>query len=458
MVSQDYRILLVEDEDHMIATMELLLGERYALRSARSVAEARLMLEEDWPDLLLLDLGLPDEPGTVLLEEVRKRDLPLDVLVITAWKDVGTAVEVMRLGATDYVQKPFDREDLLLRVQQAHEHWRLASEVTRLRTELYDPFRFDSVVAESPQMLSVLALARKMAKSEATALITGESGTGKELVARAIHCDGTRSTGPFVAVNCAQFTGTLLGSELFGHEKGAFTGATDLHRGRFELADGGTLFLDEVGNTSLEMQAQILRAVETKQFERVGGQETIEVDVRVIAATNADLEEEVRKGGFREDLYYRLNVVRIQVPPLREHRQDIPSLCKHFLARLCAKTGCRFQGITPEAMSVFMAYDWRGNVRELQNVLEMAVALEDGEWVTTRYLPAYMLARSVQMTEPDAKPKSALEAVVQSFERSFLVEQLRVHGWNHRETARCLGVHRNTIENKIKKYCIREDL
>ena len=457
MVSQDYKILLVEDEDHMITTMELLLGGRYALRAARSVAEARAMLEAAWPDLLLLDLGLPDESGTVLLGEIRQKGPPLDVLVITASKDVGAAVEVMKLGAIDHIQKPFEREDLLLRVQQAHERWRLEDEVRRLRTELYDPFRFGTIIAESPQLVSVLALARKMAESEATVLITGESGTGKELIARAIHCDGARGRGPFVAVNCAQFTGTLLGSELFGHEKGAFTGATGLHLGRFELADGGTLLLDEVGNTSLEMQAQILRAVETKQFERVGGQETIEVDVRVIAATNADLEDAMIKGSFREDLYYRLNVICIQVPPLREHKQDIPPLCQHFLAKLCAKTGRRFHGITPEAMSIFMAYDWRGNVRELQNMLEMAVALEDGDWITTRYLATRMLMCSAVAAEPTAKPKSALEMAVQNFERNFLMEQLRVHGWNHRETARSLGVHRNTIENKIKKLCIRKE-
>jgi DNA-binding NtrC family response regulator len=306
-------------------------------------------------------------------------------------------------------------------------------------------------------MLAVLAVARKMARSEATVLITGESGTGKELIARAIHCDGSRREGPFVAVNCAQFSGTLLESELFGHEKGAFTGATGLRKGRFELAHGGTLFLDEVGNTSPEMQSKILRVVESKQFERVGGQQTLQVNVRLIAATNTDLEEAITAGRFREDLYYRLNVVQIPVPPLRERKEDIPPLCDHFLTKHCAKTNRHFHGITPEAMELLMSYDWRGNVRELQNVLEMAVALEEAEWITTRYLPPHMLTYVTRSPAAWARPKNVLESVMHDLERRFLEEQLRINGWNHRKAARSLGVHRNTIENKIRKLGITEE-
>ena len=457
MAKSDYGILLVEDEDHMVAAIELILGGQYDLRAARSVAEARTMLRAEWPDLLVLDLGLPDAPGTKLLQEVRESGNELDVIVITVSQDVGTAVEVMKSGALDYIQKPFEKEDLLLCVQQAHEHWRLRNEVQRLRNELYGPFHFGSIVAKSSQMLALLAVARKMAKSDATVLVTGESGTGKELVARAIHCDGSRCEGPFIAVNCAQFSGTLLESELFGHEKGAFTGATHLRKGRFELANGGTLFLDEVGNTSPEMQSKILRVVETKQFERVGGQDTIEVDVRLIAATNTDLKEAISHGRFREDLYYRLNVVQIEVPPLRERKDDIPALCSYFLTKHCAKTNRHFHGITPEAMELLVAYDWRGNVRELQNLVEMAVALEDTEWITTRYLPPHILASAGRAITASTGGANALETVTLDFERRFLEEQLRIHGWNHRQTARSLGVHRNTIENKIKKLGITED-
>lgn len=455
MRKSDYRILLVEDEDHMVAAIELVLGGQYDLRAARSVAEARKALQAKWPDLLLLDLGLPDERGTVLLREIHKTQLGPDVVVITVSKDVGTAVEVMKLGARDYVQKPFEKEDLLLCVQQAYENWKLRNEVQRLSSELYAPFHFNGIIAKSPQMQQVLSVAGKMARSESTVLITGDSGTGKELIARAMHCEGTRSRGPFVAVNCAQFSGTLLESELFGHEEGAFTGATELRKGRFELAHEGTLFLDEVGNTSLEMQAKILRVVETKQFERVGGQKTIQSDIRLIAATNANLEESIREGRFREDLYYRLNVVRIDVPPLHERKEDIPPLCGHFLAKHRAKTGRKLRGITPEAMAALVGYDWKGNVRELQNVIEMAVALEDSDWITTRYFPPHVQACIGGDGASPVKAGNVLEMVVQNFERSFLLEQLRVHEWNRRETARSLGVHRNTIENKIRKYGIK---
>jgi DNA-binding NtrC family response regulator len=456
-MKHDYRILLVEDEPHMVTTVEFVLGGQYVVQSVGSVGAARKLLYSDPPDLALLDLGLPDENGIVLLREIRKRELGLDVILLTGSKDVGLAVEAMKLGALDYVQKPFEKEDLLLCVKKAFERWKLTNEVERLRSELKGQFLFSGIIANSHRMKQALAVARKMADSEATVLITGESGTGKELVARAIHWEGRRNAGPFVAINCAQFSGTLLESELFGHEKGAFTGAVALHKGRFELANTGTLFLDEVGNTSLEMQAKILRVVETKSFERVGGHEPIQVDVRLLAATNADLETEIQKGRFREDLYYRLNVVKIEMPPLRERKEDIPVLCEHLLARQRARTGRTIRGITPEATDALMSYDWKGNVRELQNLLEMTVALEEGEWITTRYFPMHILACAGRSNGAPVKGADLLDAVMGDFERRFLIEQLRVNGWNRRKTARSLGIHRNTIENKLKKYGIRDD-
>ena len=456
MSEADYRVLLVEDADHMVATIDLLLGDEYDLRTATSVAEARDQLAEEWPHLMLLDLGLPDEPGGDFLEEVREMGRDLEVVVITASKDVDTAVRVMKLGARDYLQKPFEKEDLLLCVRRAYEHWELQDEVDRLRSALQDPYHFDNIVARSPRMLRILQKARKMARSDSNVLVTGPSGTGKELIARAIHCDGDRREGPFVAVNCAQFAGPLLESELFGHEKGAFTGATNRRKGRFELADGGTLFLDEVGDTSPEMQAKILRAVEMKRFQRVGGEDNIDVDIRLIAATNSDLEAAVEKGDFRDDLYYRLNVVRIEVPPLRERREDIEPLSKHFLAQYCAKTGAEFQGITAETMEALKAYDWRGNVRELENVIETSVALEEGQWVTTRYLPSRVLAAEDVKNARQTDDGCVLESVVGGFEKRFLEEQLRANDWNYRQTARQLGVHRNTVANKINKYNIQK--
>ena len=454
MTKADYKILLVEDEDHMIATIETVLGDQYSLTVAKTVQEARQLIGRERPALVLLDLGLPDEPGEALLREIREEDKELDVIVVTASRDVSAAVEAMKLNARDYITKPFEKEDLLLCIMQVYEHWKLKEEADRLRLELYSPYHFGKIVAKSPEMLKELEIARKMSSSDATVLITGESGTGKELVARAIHSDGTRSHGPFVAVNCVQFSGTLLESELFGHEKGAFTGAIAAHKGRFELADGGTLFLDEVGSTSPEMQAKILRVVESKQFERVGGTKTLSVDIRLIAATNADLEKAMREGRFREDLYYRLNVVHIEVPALRARKRDIKPLAAHFLAKYVAKTGHAMQGITPETMDVLMAYDWRGNVRELENMIQMAVALEEGDWLTTRYFPAHVMASAARQRMHLPVPTNLLEAFTAECERWYLKEQLRVHGGNHRKTARTLGIHRNTLENKIQKYGI----
>ena len=452
MSKKDYGILLVEDEDHMVTAMEVLLGSVYSLRVARTASEAIREIEDNPPDLVLLDLGLPDRPGTDVMKAAREHGLDIDFIVVTASKSVDAAVQVMKLGARDYVQKPFEKEDLLLCLENAQENRRLKQEVSRLRSELYQPFHLEGIVAESPAMRDVLALAMKMSGSESTVLITGESGTGKELVAHAIHCEGTRSQGPFVAVNCAQFTASLLESELFGHEKGAFTGAAETRKGRFELANGGTLFLDEIKDSSLEMQAKILRAVETRQFERVGGQETLATDIRLIAATNADLAEAVRRGEFREDLYYRLNVVGIHIPPLRDRREDIQPLCEYFLAKHCEKTGRHMTGITPQAMAALKQHEWRGNVRELQNLIEMTVALEDEDWITTKYLPGHVVASTGKGDESCQGGHIGLETVVQDFEKRFLSEQLHIHDWNRSKTARALGVHRNTIDNKMKKY------
>jgi DNA-binding NtrC family response regulator len=305
-------------------------------------------------------------------------------------------------------------------------------------------------------MKNVIALARRVAMGDSNVLITGESGTGKELVARALHFGSPRKDGPFVAVNCAQFAPSLLESELFGHEKGAFTGATQQRRGRFELADGGTLFLDEVGNTGSEMQARILRVLETGTFERVGGEEPIQSDFRLLAATNTDLDKEVQEGRFRKDLYYRLHVVPIHIPPLRERREDILPLCEHAISLFRARTGRSVKGITPEAQELLVNWDWPGNVRELCNAIEMALTLEDGEWITSMHLPVRMQVAARVGRKTDG-PRSTLEALMEDFEKQLLAQTLRVHGWSHVDAARSLGIHRNTIENKIKRYGIMPD-
>ena len=448
---RDYHVLVVEDEKNVAKSLGFLLGGRYHVQTVGKGSEAIDTVKHSHVDLMLLDIRLPDTSGVAVLKEARKLAPAIDVIMLTAVRDVQTVVECMKVGALDYVQKPFEKEELLVCVQQAYEKHLLRSEVARLRSELYEPFRFSNIVAVSSSMRNVIDIARKMSQVDVNVLITGESGTGKELFARAIHCEGKRWAGPFVALNCARYTGTLLDSELFGHEKGAFTGAHQSRRGRFEMADGGTLFLDEVVTAQPDTQSRLLRVIEEKCFERVGGEETVPIDVRIIAATNADLAAAVAVDTFREDLYYRLNVAPIELPPLRARREDIPVLAEFFLEKQFAKTGRRFQGLTDDAMRTLMLHDWRGNVRELESLIQMACALEDGEWITVRHFTNDVMRSAVLSTD---QPGCRLAEAVGQFERAFLISELRTNGWNRRRTARELGVHRNTIEKKMAKYGI----
>ena len=400
---------------------------------------------------MLLDIRLPDMDGMDVLRQVKQLTPLTDVIMITGVRDIQTVVASMKLGALDYVQKPFGREELLLSVARACEKRRLEGEVARLRSELYEPYRFCNIVNGSPGMQQVIAVARRMAQADVNVLITGESGTGKELLARAIHCEGKRRDGPFVALNCARYTGTLLDSELFGHDKGAFTGAYRARRGRFEMAHGGTILLDEVGTAQPDIQSKLLRVLEQKCFERLGGEKTLSVDVRIIASTNIDIKAAVDDGLFREDLYYRLNVANIELPPLRQRREDIPLLVDSFLEKQFAKTGRRHKGVTEEAMRLLMLHQWRGNVRELESLIQMASVMEDGEWITPRYFTNEILQGNVDMP---VQPSNRLHEATAQFERSFLTSTLRECGWNHRLAAARLGVHRNTIESKIAKYSI----
>jgi len=448
---KDYHVLVVEDEKNVARSLALLLGGRYHVHTVGRGREAVDAVKGSLVDLMLLDIRLPDMSGVEVLREARKLVPSIDVIMLTAVRDVQTVVECMKVGALDYVQKPFEKEELLVCVQQAYEKHRLRSEVDRLRSELYEPFRFCNIAAVSSSMHNAIDIARKMSQVDVNVLITGESGTGKELFARAIHCEGKRRDGPFVALNCARYTGGLLDSELFGHEKGAFTGAHQSRRGRFEMADGGTLFLDEVVTAQPDTQARLLRVLEERRFERVGGEETVPIDVRIIAATNADLAAAVADGTFREDLYYRLNVAPLELPPLRARREDIPTLAEFFLEKQCAKTGRRFQGFTDDAMRSLMLHDWPGNVRELESLVQMASALEDGEWITVRHFTSDVMRSAVSSAD---RPGNRLAEAVGQFERAFLISELRTNGWNRRRTARKLGVHRNTIEKKMAKYAI----
>jgi len=448
----DYHILIVEDEHHMVRIVELILQDQYSVSSVRTGGAVLEWVSDDNPvDLVLLDVRLPDMNGLDVLKELRQAAPEVDVVMLTGLRDVRTAVESIKLGARDYIQKPFEKEDLLLAVEQAHEKCRLEREVERLRAELSEPYNLTSIVGECESIRRAKDIARKMAPTDINVLITGESGTGKELFARAIHAESPRHAGPLIALNCARYSGSLLDSALFGHEKGAFTGAERMRRGRFEMADGGTIFLDEIGYAQPDIQSKLLRVIEEQCFEREGGEEPIHVDVRVVAATHVDLLEASAQGHFRQDLYYRLHGVRIELPPLRERQEDIPTLVDYFLKRAAMKTGRTFKGLTNEAMAMLLGHHWQGNVRELENLIQMVAALETGEWISTRYFTNEILQGKVEAGDREVR---TLQEAVQGFEKRFLLAALQANNWNRTRTAKSLGVHRNTIENKIAKYNI----
>ncbi|HLG42404.1 MAG TPA: sigma-54 dependent transcriptional regulator [Planctomycetota bacterium] len=449
------RILIVEDETHMARTLELLLKPRkhriaFASTGEEGVQAARL---EDF-DVVLLDIMLPDLDGLKVLEQVRRDRPATQVIMLTAKKDVKTAVEAMKKGAYDYLQKPVEEEDLLMAVDRALEKRRLEREVNRLRTEVAGSYELGNIVGESPAMRPVFDLIKRSGPADSNVLILGETGTGKELIARAIHYQGPRRGEAFVPFNCARYTDTLIESDLFGHEAGAFTGASRMHRGKFEQANGGTLFLDEIGLMPAQTQARLLRVLEDRRVERVGGEAPIEVDVRIIAATNASLEELVAERKFREDLYYRLKVIKIAVPPLRDRKEDIEPLVQRFLARFCEKTGKPLKRLDADGMAVLRSYDWPGNVRELENLMEMLVVLVDGPEIPSMNIVKELFSRMV--TDPAklsemSTSRSSIDRVLVEFERRLLEEALVRNCWNKVKTAQELGWHRNTIDYKLKK-------
>ena len=381
------RILIVDDEKNYLLVLSALLGgEGYEVMTAPSGARALALVEEDEPDLVITDMRMPRMSGVQLIQELKERLPDLPVIVMTAFGTVENAVEAMKAGAIDYITKPFENQELLMTVERALKMRRLMTQNRLLREELGKGRGFEEIVGDSKAMREVFELVDKVAATRATVLLTGESGTGKELIARAIHNRSPRANEPFVAVNCMALTETLLESELFGHEKGSFTGATGRRKGRFELAHKGTLFLDEVGEIAPSLQVKLLRVLQERTFERVGGNQPISVDVRIVAATNRDLGVAVAEGVFREDLFYRLNVVRIDLPPLRERLEDLPALVAHFVAKYASEMGRQAPKVTPEAMRRMYAHTWPGNVRELENALERAVILA-GEEIRPSDLP-----------------------------------------------------------------------
>lgn len=450
-------ILVVDDEEAIRTSLRSILeDEGYDVSVAVNGVEALRIYGVDPPDLMILDIWMPELDGLETLRRVKELVPTTQVMMMSGHGSIETAVKAVKLGAYDYIEKPLSLENVTHRVKQALEQYRLAQENRSLRTKVQQKFQ---LVGQSPAMEGLRELIKTAGPTNSRVLIGGENGTGKELVARAIHSHSTRSDHPFVAVNCAAIPETLIESELFGHEKGSFTGATSMKRGQFEQADGGTLFLDEIGDMSLSTQAKVLRALQEQQFTRVGGTKLLKVDVRVLAASNKDLEKEIAKGHFREDLYYRLNVVPIVVPPLRERREDIPALVRHFMKLHSEEQGLRMKDVSPEAMGVFQQYDWPGNIRELRNLIERLMIMVPGIMIDAPQATMSLQGRATgpapsgtaQAISPLlTKSYDSLKDARNAFEKDYISRKLREHHWNISRTADDLKIERSHLHRKIK--------
>jgi DNA-binding NtrC family response regulator len=444
-------ILVVDDEPGLREAFHLILDDDYEVVDVPDGAAALDVVRCSQVDLVLLDIRLPGMDGIEVLERIKAIDEGVEVVLVTAVRTVRTAVAAMKLGAFDYLTKPFEEDELLSLVRRALDRRSLQREVVYLRSELER--RHDAeIVGQHPDMQRLYRLVAQVARTTTTVLITGESGTGKELIARAIHRQGPRRDKPFVAVNPAAIAETLMESELFGHEKGAFTGAFQRKLGKFELAQGGTLFLDEIATLRPELQAKLLRVLQEREIERVGGGQAIKIDVRIIAATNADVPGAVAAGTFREDLYYRLNVVHLPVPPLRARTEDVPLLAAHFIRRYNHEFGKRILGLSREALEALCAYRWPGNVRELQNVIERSLVLVEGPLIGADDLPLELSLAASGTTRAEVM---CLNEASDRFERQIVLRTLdRVDG-NVSEAARLLGLHRNSLKAKLARWKVR---
>ncbi|MEB2310800.1 MAG: sigma-54 dependent transcriptional regulator [Sorangiineae bacterium] len=442
------RILVVDDESNARnALAELLKEEGYSVETAADGFKGLSRFHEFGPDLVLTDLKMPGMDGIELLGKVREADPDVSVIVTTAFGAVETAVTAMRAGALDYLTKPINIDELLIVLERALEQSRLRREAHALRSQLAERYRFDNVIGSSPKMQQVFKTVAQVAPSRATILLTGESGTGKELIAAAIHHRSPRAGGPFVKLHCAALAESLLESELFGHERGAFTGADRRREGRFEQADGGTLFLDEIGEISASTQVKLLRVLQEHEFERVGGNQTVRVDVRVIAATNRELKQQVAEGKFREDLFYRLNVINIHLPSLRERTSDVPALATHFLEHYARENQKPITRFSDAALSRLVGYDWPGNVRELENVVERAVVLAEGAQIEPAHLPPEV--------EPTIETRAAPlipGANMADIERFAILSTLEAQGGSTSRAADVLGISVRKIQYKLQEY------
>jgi DNA-binding NtrC family response regulator len=443
------KILIVDDELIMRKSLSgWLERDGHHVETIASGEEALKILKESRFDILLLDIKLEGMSGLEVLKRVKESDPDLDVVMITAYGSISTAIEAMKGGAYDYLLKPFDPDELGVLIEKIADHQAKVRENIFLRQQYKDRTRFESMIGQSPSMQEVFDLIQDISSVDSTVLITGETGTGKELAAKAIHTNSPRCEGPFVSVNCGSVPEHLMESELFGHQKGAFTDAKATKRGRLEMAHGGTLFLDEIGEISMRMQIDLLRVLEDRVFYRVGGTQPIEADFRVIAATNKNLEEAIRAGSFREDLFYRLNVISFRMPPLKERKEDVPLLASHFLHRFSQETNKPVDLFSREAMDELMLHEWPGNVRELQNAVERAVVVCKGRKIIPEDLPIFCRARL------SAAPGDSLSEM----ERTHITRILRENDWNISRSAKILGIDRSTLYSKIKRHKINKEL
>ena len=447
-MTRSARILVVDDEvSARTALADLLRDEGFDVEMAADAFKALGKYEAFAPHVVITDLQMPGMDGIELMKKIRAGDDPVPVIVMTAFGDVSSAVEAMHAGAADYLTKPLNFEELLVVLKRVISTQELVRETRELRQRVRDRVAPNNIIGAAPPMQRVFEIIDQVAPSKATVLITGESGTGKELVANAIHQRSPRAAGPFIKLHCAALAESLLESELFGHEKGSFTGAIARKDGRFSLADGGTLFLDEIGEISQAIQVKLLRFLQEHEFERVGGTQTIRVDVRVIAATNRNLMDDVAKGRFREDLFYRLNVVALEMPPLRERKSDIPTLAKFFLERYARENVKTVEGFTGEAMELLAAYDWPGNVRELENAVERAVVLAGGPQIEARHLPPNVRPRFAPAGMPIVPG-----ATLRDLERYAILETLKATGGSTSKAAEMLGISVRTIQYRLHQY------
>jgi DNA-binding NtrC family response regulator len=448
-------LLIVDDEPGARQSLEVILEDDFHVLTAENGQGALQVIQKEPVDLVLLDVHMPEMDGLEILRRIKKQDEEIDVIMVSALNLARKAVDAMKLGAYDYITKPYEPEDILSTVARVISKRNLRKELDFLRGEVEASRGFDQIISQNKAMLEIFERVKKVAFTSTNVLITGESGTGKELIARSIHRQGNRKHAPFVAINCAAIASELMESEMFGHEKGAFTGAHTRTTGKFEHAHGGTLFLDEISVLRSDLQAKLLRVLQEREIERIGSNKLIKVDIRVISATNTNLENAVSQGQFRQDLYFRLNVVPISIPPLRERKEDIPLLAKHFLDKFNTAFNKKIPGFSEKALDAFTRYHWPGNIRELENLVERIVVLSPGnEKIDLRDIPLEILMNSGQNIKEREVKEGGLLKIRDAIEKRIILNILEASQWNQSETAKILKVNRNTLLQKAKQLGI----